>query len=177
MEFYADSDIMRATFVGKRKEEEGRRPVGGIGGKSADGAVHAGHGAGASSAACRASLNRDAESVEERKIRQAAEREQLLRQMELEEEGGTTEMGESAGQQTGDIGPTTTTTATTTTTTTSDRFSAEKPKVKANRWSQSEDFPPPFPLLAEEKGLSPLERFEQFESKVLDSLLDPETLR
>ena len=171
VEFYADSDIMRATFVGKRKEEEGRRPVGGRGGKSADGAVHAGRGAG-TSAAYRASQNRDAESVEERKIRQAAEREQLLRQMELEEEGGTTEMGESAGHQKGDVGPTTTTASTTT----SDRFSAEKPKVKANRWSQSEDFPPPFPLLAEEKGLSPLERLERFESKVLGSLLDPETL-
>lgn len=165
VEFYADSDIMRATFVGKRKEEEGPRPVGGIGaGKSGDGAVHAGHGA-STSAAFRASQNRDAESVEERKIRQAAEREQLLRQMELEEEGGTVEMGEGGGLQTEDIGPTTSG---------SDRFSVEKPKAKS--WAQSEDFPPPFPLSAEEKDLSPLERLERFESKVLGSLLDPETL-
>ena len=163
VEFYADSDIMRATFVGKRKEEEGRRPVG-IEGKSGDSAVHAGHGAG-TSAAYRASQNRDAESVEERKIRQAAEREQLLRQMELEEEGGTADMGESGEHQTGDIGPTTSSS--------SDRFSAEK--TKANRWAQSEDFPPPFPLIAEEKDLSPLERLKRFESKVLGSLLDPET--
>ena len=172
VDFYADSDVMRATFVGRRKEEEGRRPIGVIGGMSGDGAVHAGHGA-ATSAAYRASQNRDAESVEERKIRQAAEREQLQRQMELEEEGANGDERKSEGHQTEDV----------TSTTSSGRSSApngamgdsEKPKSK--RWSQSEDFPPPFPLLAEEKDLSPLERLEQFESKVLGTLLDPETLR
>ena len=149
VKFYADSDVMRATFVGKRKEEEGRRPVGSTVGLDAT-----------TAAAYRASQTRDAESVEERKIRQAAERERLLRQMELEEEGGSIDDGGTSSEH--DHTPHTS------------REDSKKPK--ANKWSNSEDYPPPFPLSAEEKDMSPRERLQRFESKVLGSLLDPEAL-
>jgi len=161
VKFYADSDVMRATFVGKRKEEEGRRPFGGIGGGGSGGT--AGLDA-TTSGVYRASQTRDAESVDERKIRQAAERERLLRQMEIEEEGGSIVNDGSEYDHTAH--PSTT--------------AREDSKVpKANKWSNSEDnnhYPPPFPLSAEEKDLSPLERLQRFESKVLGGLLDPETL-
>jgi len=167
VQFYADSDVMRATFVGKRKEDEGRR---GIGGKSGKGAVHVGHGAD-TSAQYRASQTRDAESVEERKIRQAAEREQLLRQMELEEEEGLdADVGKSEMHHTVDVSTCISSTAAT-------KEKDDSKKSRANKWSQSEDFPPPLPLLAEEKNLSPLRRLQRFESKVLRNFLDPETLK
>ena len=150
VKFYADSDVMRATFVGKRKEEEGRRPVGGMGGTVGLDATTA--------AAYRSSQTRDAESVEERKIRQAAERERLLRQMELEEERGSIDDGGSEHDHT-------------------PHTSREDFKMpKANKRSNSEDYPPPFPLSAEEKDMSPRERLQRFESKVLGSLLDPKAL-
>ena len=157
VKFYADSDVMRATFVGKRKEEEGRRPVGGMGDGGSGGTV----GLDATTAAAyRASQSRDAESVEERKIRQAAERERLLRQMELEEEGGSIDDGGTSSEHDHTL-----------------HTSREDLKMpKANESSNSEDYPPPFPLSAEEKDMSPRERLQRFESKVLGSLLAPEAL-
>jgi len=63
---YSKSDEMRAFYIGKRKEEFEKKVL-------SNGTL--------------SSMGKDRESVEERKLRQAAEREKILRQMELEDMG------------------------------------------------------------------------------------------
>ena len=77
VEAYKASDEMRASYVGKRKEEEEAR--------SAAAEEEEDNLAAASSS--RPSQNHDSESLYDRKLRQAAERERLLREMEAD--GGT----------------------------------------------------------------------------------------
>mmetsp|Transcript_33436 Transcript_33436/g.73721 ORF Transcript_33436/g.73721 Transcript_33436/m.73721 type:complete len:404 (+) Transcript_33436:156-1367(+) len=147
---YMDSDVMRASLVGKRKEEERSRPVA----SSSQSA--------SSSAAYRDSQSRDAESVEERKIRQAAERERILRQMEIEEEGG------DGGD--GDIG-----------TNTVPSHYQQQQQHKRNElskpsWSRAEEYPPQFPITSEDKDLTPIQRLDRMEASVLGNLLEPDAL-
>jgi DnaJ family protein C protein 17 len=73
VDFYANSNEMRATFVGSRKVREEEEEAA----RAREASVRAGH----------MRQPQDTENLEERKIRQAAEREELLRQMELEESG------------------------------------------------------------------------------------------
>jgi DnaJ family protein C protein 17 len=146
---YMDSDVMRASLVGKRKEEEKSRPVA----SSSQSA--------SSSAAYRESQSRDAESVEERKIRQAAERERTLRQMEIEEEGG-------AGGD-GDIS----------TNAIPSHHQQQQQQHKRNEaskpsWSRAEEYPPQFPITSEDKDLTPIQRLERMEASVLGNLLEPD---
>jgi DnaJ family protein C protein 17 len=156
VEAYADSDVMRATLVGGGR----------TGGGDMDGTPD---GDGASSEALRESRARDAETVQERKIRQAAERERMMRQLDLEEEGGGA--GGGAAAAAADAG--------------GDRAEAETGKGRGRAtnapkpsWLKSDGgrFPPQLPITAEERGLTPLQRLERMEGRVLGPILGPDAL-
>ena len=124
-------------------------------------------GDGASSEALCESRARDAETVQERKIRQAAERERMMRQLDLEEEGG----GAAAAAAAADAG--------------GDRAEAETGKGRGRAtnapkpsWLKSDGgrFPPQLPITAEERGLTPLQRLERMEGRVLGPILGPDAL-
>lgn len=135
VEKYKHSNEMRASYVGSRKDEEDQ----GFeinNDEIPDSSLH---------------RDRDRESVEERKLRQAAEREVLLRKME---------MGEDIDIDTKSV----------------DRKSnAEKGKMA----KPPSLFPPKFPAtkpLSNIQITSPLERLQQLESEILDGLLSTEEL-
>lgn len=73
---YKDSDVMRASFVGKRKEREEETEL-------------------APPPAPATTSLRDTENIGDWKLRQAAEREKLLREMEAEEAGETSKSSPS----------------------------------------------------------------------------------
>lgn len=130
--FYLNNNEIRTSFVGKRKdaEEEQERDSE----YSIPKMAHDDH--------------RDRESVEERKLRQAAERELLLRRMELEEDLDEIKLGE------GSI---------------SDQ---QEPTIRQQ--SKSSTFPPSLPSLDSYKeGIVPscLERLQHFEKSLLSSIL------
>ncbi|KAL7490849.1 hypothetical protein ACHAWT_000369 [Skeletonema menzelii] len=119
---YKTSDTMRATFVGRRKIDDtlhGNQEVIDDGLKSRRG---------------------DDENLEDRKMRQAAERERLMRQMELEDEGQ-----EGA----------------------SDTYQRTEPlTAKQTQEKLSSLFPPAFPDIPENKNLSPFEMLEKYEKEI-----------
>jgi len=119
---YQTSDVMRATFVGRRKVDDtlyGNQEVVDDGLSSRRGGD---------------------ENVEDRKLRQAAERERLMRQMELEDEGEG--RGGETYQRTKPV-------------------AAEKPA----RENLPSLFPPAFPDIPENKNLSPYELLEKYEKE------------
>ena len=130
---YRTSDTMRATFVGRRKiddtlrggqyEEENDEP----------------------SSFKRSS--KDTENIQERNLRQAAERERLMRQMELEEAGGS-----GGDHAVGD--------------------KKQSPFQKKDRWAEhnSSTFPPDFPATSEDEGLSPFDLLEKYEKIILGNI-------
>ena len=130
---YRTSDTMRATFVGRRKiddtlrggqyEEENDEP----------------------SLSKRSS--KDTENIQERNLRQAAERERLMRQMELEEAGGS-----GGDHAVGD--------------------KKQSPLQKTDRWGEHNlsTFPPDFPATPEDGGLSPFDLLEKYEKIILDNI-------
>ena len=130
---YRTSDTMRATFVGRRKiddtlrggqyEEENDEP----------------------SLSKRSS--KDTENIQERNLRQAAERERLMRQMELEEAGGS-----GGDHAVGD--------------------KKQSPFQKKDRWAEhnSSTFPPDFPATSEDEGLSPFDLLEKYEKIILGNI-------
>ena len=130
---YRTSDTMRATFVGRRKiddtlrggqyEEENDEP----------------------SLSKRSS--KDTENIQERNLRQAAERERLMRQMELEEAGGS-EGDHAVGDK------------------------KQSPFQKKDRWAEhnSSTFPPDFPATSEDEGLSPFDLLEKYEKIILGNI-------
>ena len=130
---YRTSDTMRATFVGRRKiddtlrggqyEEENDEP----------------------SLSKRSS--KDTENIQERNLRQAAERERLMRQMELEEAGGS-----GGDHAVGD--------------------KKQSPFQKTDRWAEhnSSTFPPDFPATSEDEGLSPFDLLEKYEKIILGNI-------
>jgi DnaJ family protein C protein 17 len=126
---YRDSEEMRATYVGKRKdrEEEIEANVDEPPSSSLPG--------------------RDAEDITDWKLRQAAERERLLRELEEEDEGNR-----ASGN------------------TSSKRKARKSPKGSSN------PFPPPFPSTADYQNLSPLEKLEHAEFLLLKGIVSPETL-
>ena len=130
---YRTSDTMRATFVGRSKiddtlrggqyEEENDEP----------------------SLSKRSS--KDTENIQERNLRQAAERERLMRQMELEEAGGS-EGDHAVGDK------------------------KQSPFQKKDRWAEhnSSTFPPDFPATSEDEGLSPFDLLEKYEKIILGNI-------
>ncbi len=120
---YQISDVMRATFVGRRKVDDtlyGNQEVVDDGLSSRRGGD---------------------KNLEDRKLRQAAERERLMRQMELEDEGEG--RGGETYQRTKPV-------------------AAEKPA----RENLPSLFPPAFPDIPENKNLSPYELLEKYEKEI-----------
>ena len=133
---YLRSDEMRATYIGKRKDDEDRMN------DDIDGIFHNS-----------TSRERDRESVEERKLRQEAEREKMLRQMEDEK------YDDKIGSKS------------------SDRTSKRKEEKKRKHKSL---FPPLFPSVEANKlGERPsyFERLEQMERIILKDLIPADELR
>lgn len=123
---YRTSDTMRATFVGRRKVDDSL-----YGNQEAtvdDGPTSRRGG--------------DKNNLDERKLRQAAERERLMRQMELEDEG---EGASDAYQR-------------------SEPCAAKQPARE--KLSSSSLFPPSFPDIPENKNLSPFELLEKYEREI-----------
>ncbi|KAL7552467.1 hypothetical protein ACHAWF_015716 [Thalassiosira exigua] len=124
---YRTSDTMRAAFVGRRKiddvssgdhAEEGIRPPG----------------------------SQHPENPEERSLRRAAERERLMRQMELEEAGGG-----------------------------ANGLPPQKPSRDApsKRWGKGgvqTQFPPHFPTSTEDDGLTPFQLLEKYEKIIFGKI-------
>lgn len=139
VDFYAESDEMRAKFVGSRKQKEqelrrNRVP---------------------SPAPERTQRDRDGENLDDRKLRQAAERESLLRQMEMEDMGGATHDGPTAESQ-------------------AKSFATEKDVSHSQKISK---FPPPFPSDKDNQGLSPFQQLEKFEKAILEDIVSPDILK
>ena len=143
VEFYATSSVMRAKYVGKHKEEEER--------------VEQDHPAQhyADINLTRGPVN---ESLEDRIMRQAEEREQLLRQLEEEEDN-------ISSAKTG-----------------TDILEGASKKSEARRRShvfsskKTSIFPLQFPDTEEYDGLSPLKLLEKFEANILGSLFSGEKM-
>jgi len=131
VEAYLQSNEMRATFVGKRKDEENLT--------SSEPAISLDDGW------------KDRESVEERKLRQAAERESLLRQMEMEETSGQPFQATDENQP------------------------RERVSHPAKKMAKVSSFPPKFPSQATK--LTSLERLEEMEVLILKDLLSPISLK
>jgi DnaJ family protein C protein 17 len=128
---YKDSEEMRATYVGKRKEREEESEA------NAD-----------APPPIPTERGRDGENVNDWKLRQAADRERLSR--ELEEE----DTGKGAAVDT------------------DKRQKARKPSQ-----GTSQSFPPPFPSTDDYKNLSPLEKLQHAESLLLKGIVSPERLQ
>ncbi len=123
---YKTSDTMRATFVGRRKVDDTLHG-------SHDDVVDDGP----------TSRRGGSENLDERKLRQAAERERLMRQMELEDEG---EGGASEVYQR------------------SKPLPSKQPPAREKLSSSL--FPPSFPDIPENKNLSPFELLEKYEREI-----------
>ena len=129
---YQNSETMRATFVGRRKIDDTMR-----------GGEHS-----RDSGDVPPLRSQDAENLEERNLRQAAERERLMRQMELEEAGLGDVVGDKSSYQKGTAPP-------------------------SSRWGQGEQkssFPPNFPEAPENEGLSPFQLLEKYEKIILSKI-------
>jgi len=150
VEFYATSSVMRAKFVGRRKEEEEVREeqeYHQVQQQPADDNVHRGP---------------VSESLEDRRMRQAVERERLLRQLEEEEEEGNDSSSKTGKNTSSD---------------------AKKKKYMQRRdhnISSSKKisiFPLLLPDTDDYNGLSPLAALEKFEGFVLGSTMLQEKIR
>jgi DnaJ homolog subfamily C member 17 len=138
---YATSKEMRAKFVGKRKDREEEME------EQAEN----------DEPVSSTRTGRENESVEERRLRQAAEREALLRQMEEEEMG---------------VG---------------DQNNANSSKLKREGLisslseKKSEEsllpFPQPFPDTDDYMGLSPFEKLEKYERNALKGIISEEKIK
>lgn len=122
---YRTSDIMRATFVGRRKVDDSVR------GETEE------------DVPLRNSQNK--ENLEERNLRQAAERERLMRQMEMEENGGDADDDRTPSQK-----------QTTSKSASNDRWGKQVEQRKSL-------FPPNFPSAPENEGLAPFDLLEKYE--------------
>jgi hypothetical protein len=135
---YKDSEEMRAAYVGKRKEREEEREA------NLDVAA----------LPDRTERARDGENVEDWKLRQAAARERLSRELE-EEDVGNGASGVDADDK---------------------RTKARKPS--SSKGTSSNPFPPPFPSTDDYKNLlSPLEKLQHGESLLLKGIVSSERLQ
>ena len=148
VESYANSPLMRAKYVGKRKEEE-------------ESANHDDQEE--ELAASDKGRNGSAtESLEERRMRQAEERERLLRELEENENGQDTSHSSSKLRR--------------------NTYGSDQDNKGANERSYKSskkisDFPLPFPNTVDYNALSPLEALEKFESQVFGTLMKEENIR
>ena len=129
---YRTSDTMRATFVGRRKIDDTLR-----GGQYEE----------ENDEPSSKRSSKDSENIQERNLRQAAERERLMRQMELEEAGGS-----GGDHAVGDN---------------------KQPTIqKTDRWAEhnSSTFPPDFPATPEDERLSPFDLLEKYEKIILGKI-------
>lgn len=128
---YKDSEEMRAAFVGKRKGRE----------EEIEANVDV-------PPPIRTERARDGENVNDWKLRQAAARERLSRELEEEDigKGATVDDGK--------------------------RATARKPST-----GMSNSFPPPFPSTDDYKNLLPLEKLQHAESLLLKGIVSPERLQ
>lgn len=137
---YRTSETMRATFVGRRKIDDTMQ-----GGGTDD---HVGPQSSTMG-------SQDTENLQERNLRQAAERERLMRQMELEEAGEEAD-GVAHGRGAKKALP------------------SQKRKASSmgdERGNQKLDFPPNFPADPENEALSPFELLEKYEKIVFAKLV------
>lgn len=137
VDFYGDSVQMRAKYVGKRKDEEESM-------KEDEQSEEV------------TSNNIDQglanESLEERRMRQAEERERLLRELEEEELNTSSKVKQNGGEE------------------------HKGAKKRSSKSSKSSSFSLQFPDSAEYKGLSSLEALEKFESQLFGDLMKKEDL-
>jgi DnaJ family protein C protein 17 len=130
---YKDSEEMRAAYVGKRKEREEETEA------KAD-----------VPPPIRTERARDGENVEDWKLRQAAARERLSRELEEEDVTGK---GASAIE------------------------TDQRAKARTPSKGTSNPFPPPFPSADDYKDLSPMEKLQQAESLLMKGIVSPERLQ
>ena len=159
VKYYQTSDEMRATYVGARKETEARKQQSQAEAKKQQKEAPQSP----SARATKTSMMNDHESVDAYKLRRAAEREALLRKMELEEEAATTSVEQ------------------TTTNTTSQSTKSSSSSKKANTTADTTTFPTPtlpsvfppdFPHTAEYAACqSPYEKLLVAESQILTKIL------
>jgi DnaJ family protein C protein 17 len=130
---YRTSETMRATFVGRKKHQESL--PGDLMGEDDDSSL--------------VRSGQHSENPEERKLRQAAERERLMRQMEVEENGGDESFQrvyESPKQSSEGLGTS-----------------------KARTVQHVSSFPPDFPS-SERKSMLPFELLEKYENLLFDRI-------
>jgi DnaJ family protein C protein 17 len=145
VDFYAASLFMRAKYVGKRKEEEEHAKEDHRAQELATDDVH------------RGSMD---ESLEERRMRQAVERERLLR--ELEEDDNTGDLDSSSKLRKNTSGGV--------------KNNKEK-RERSNRSSTKvSNFPLEFPNSADWNALSSIEALQKFESQVFGRLMSEENI-
>ena len=141
VDFYADSAQMRAKYVGKRKDEEESM-------KEDEQAEEV------------TSNNIDKglanESLEERRMRQAEERERLLRELEEKEEEMNTSSSSKVKQNAGE--------------------EHKEAKKRSSKSSKTSSFSLQFPDSAEYTGLTSLEALEKFEAQLFGDLMKKEDL-
>lgn len=125
---YRASETMRATFVGRKMHRDNAEHYGGEEEEAT-------------------SSRRDKEDLKDRKLRQAAEREKLMRQMEMEEAG----IDVSKEQTTQSATPAST----------PKRDTATKGKTL---------FPPKFPSSRENEGIAPFELLGKYETLLFDRI-------
>ena len=160
VKYYQQSDEMRATYVGARKETEARKQSQAAAAKQQKEAPQS---PSARATKTTAAGNEDHESVDAYKLRRAAEREALLRKMELEEAAATTSVEE--------------TTTNTTSQSTKSSSSSKKANTTADTTTSSTPissfvFPPDFPHTAEYAACqSPYEKLLVAESQILTKIL------
>ena len=126
---YRTSETMRATFVGRRKVDDTMQ--GGQDYSERDDVP--------------SSKRQDAENLQERNLRQAAERERLMRQMELEEAGGDVPAASQKSATANNTG---------------------------SRWEDKpkSTFPPNFPSIPENENMTPFELLEKYERIILGNI-------
>ena len=139
VEFYATSSVMRARYVGKRKDEEDSNTEKQVE-KSATEGVH--HGL----------VN---ESLEERRMRQAVERERLLRELEKEDDDEDKKSSSKSRHGTEGIA----------------KKNKESKKRRHGSSKKESLFPLQFPDSVDYKDLLPINALEKFESYVLKNLM------
>ncbi len=139
---YLNSDKLRATYVGRRDNENDDD----YDDYAMDGST--------------LNRERDRESVEERKLRQEAEREKILRQMEMDEQSGNTNTDTTNATSRNHDGDQT-------------QHPSERKESKAKSL-----FPPLFPATSREKlNDSYLKRLEEMERTILKDIVPPDVLK
>jgi DnaJ family protein C protein 17 len=146
---YAESEQMRAKFLGKRKEQEELRDEELLMEKRRKDEPQTN------------TTLRNEENLTDRRLRQAVEREELLRQMEADD------AAETSGE---------TTSSTRAAAAAAAARQPQKERIPSKK-ARSVPFPVPFPETEEFQNLTPIQKLEKFEQIVLGGLLAGESLR